>query len=224
MLLLTLLAVGGLWAFAGVAEEVLEGDTRAFDTALLLALRSPGDLSDPLGPRWLEEFGRDVTGLGSVGILTFVAGASIVYLLLLGKPRTALFVFVAIGGGVALSFALKAGFARPRPDLVPHGAYVYTTSFPSGHAMKSALVYLTLGALLARFEPRRRVEAYFLVLAIVTTLSVGVSRVYLGVHWPTDVLAGWTAGASWATVCWIAAIWLQQRRTLERPAGAAGEA
>ena len=81
--------------------------------------------------------------------------------------------------------------------------------------MMSAVVYLTLGALLARSQPRKRLKAYFLLVAAFLTLIVGVSRVYLGVHWPTDVLAGWTAGAVWAILCWLAARRLQRSRRLE---------
>ena len=124
---------------------------------------------------------------------------------------------IAIASGIALSFALKAGFDRPRPDLVPHGSVVYTTSFPSGHSMLAATVYPTLGALLARLQPEKRLKAYVL-LAILVTIAVGVSRVYLGVHWPTDVLAGWAAGATWATISWAAVLWMQRSRKVETSA------
>ena len=117
-----------------------------------------------------------------------------------GKRGAAFLVVVAVVGGMLLSTGLKLGFERPRPDLVPHGARVYTASFPSGHAMLSAVTYLTLGALLARVQERRRVKAFFIGLAVVLTLLVGVSRVYLGVHWPSDVLAGWCVGAAWAVL------------------------
>jgi undecaprenyl-diphosphatase len=116
-----------------------------------------------------------------------------------------------------LSTLLKMGFDRPRPDLVPHGALVYTASFPSGHATLSAVVYLTLGALLARVQPRLVLKLYLLGLAILLTVMVGVSRVYLGVHWPTDVLAGWAVGAAWALLCWATALWLQRRGRVEGP-------
>ena len=212
---LTALLAGSLWAFIEVSEEVLEGHTHAIDETILLSLRTPGDSHDPLGPAWVEEMARDATALGGVGILTFITIASIVFLMLRRKYRTALFIAVAISSGIALSLALKAGFDRPRPQLVPHDSIVYTTSFPSGHAMMSALVYLTLGTLLARMQPQRRLKVYLLMLAIIAAMAVGFSRVYLGVHWPTDVLAGWAAGATWAMVCWIVVVWLQRNRKIE---------
>ncbi|MEZ5834793.1 MAG: phosphatase PAP2 family protein [Geminicoccaceae bacterium] len=215
LLALMALLAGSMWLFIGIADEVSEGDTRAVDKAILLSLRTPGDPGDPLGPGWVEELGRDATAMGGVGVLTFITVASVIYLILAQRKRTALFVAVAISSGIALSLLLKAGFNRPRPDLVPHGSIVYTTSFPSGHSMMSALVYLTLGALVANLQPRRRLKVYVLSLAILITIAVGVSRVYLGVHWPTDVLAGWAAGATWAMLSCMVALWLQRLRKVE---------
>jgi undecaprenyl-diphosphatase len=215
-LLISLAAfAGGVWLFVALAGEVLEGDTRAFDEWLLLAMRSGSDLSDPIGPLWFEELARDVTALGSVGLLTFLTLAVAGFLWLEDKGRAGLFLIAAIAGGLAVSMLLKAGFDRPRPELVPHGSHVYTSSFPSGHSMMSAVVYLTLGALLARFQRSRRLKAYVLGLAALITFCVGASRVYLGVHWPTDVLAGWTAGAAWALACWMVARHLQRSGTVE---------
>jgi undecaprenyl-diphosphatase len=211
------LAAAAAWGFAELAGEVLEGDTHAFDERILLALRSASDRSDPLGPGWLEELMRDITALGSTGILTFITLAVAGFLALDRKAHAALFVVVAVGGGMLLSTLLKMGFDRPRPDLVPHGAIVYTASFPSGHSMLAAVVYLTLGALLARVQPRLVLKLYLLGLAILLTVAVGASRVYLGVHWPTDVLAGWAVGAAWALFCWAAALWLQRRGQVESP-------
>jgi undecaprenyl-diphosphatase len=158
---------------------------------------------------------RDFTALGGIGVLSAVTLAVVGFLVLTRKRHAAAAVAVAVLGGLLLSQALKWGFARPRPDLVPHGQTVYTQSFPSGHAMLSAVVYLTLGALLARTQPRRRVKLYFLAVAGVLTAVVGVSRVYLGVHWPTDVLGGWAVGAGWALLCWLAMLWLQRRGQVE---------
>jgi undecaprenyl-diphosphatase len=223
-ILVALLVLSGFaWGFVQLADEVVEGETDAFDTALLLALRNPADPSDPLGPGWVEEFARDVTALGGVGILVFMTVAVAVFLRLQGRRGDMWFVLVAVLGGQALSTLFKAGFDRPRPDIVPHAVVVHSASFPSGHAMMAAVTYLTLGALLARVQPRRVLKVYLLGLATILTLAVGVSRVYLGVHWPTDVLAGWTAGAAWALLCWTVASWLQRRGAMSPPGGA-GEA
>ncbi len=214
--LLLLLAVSlAIWGFAEVADETMEGDSRAFDEYVLLALRSPGDPANPRGPRWLEEIGRDLTGLGGVMVLSSVTLAAAGYLLLRGKSRIMWFLLIAVGGGIVLSLLMKQLFDRPRPDLVAHGSYVYTTSFPSGHSMMSAVTYLTLAALLAKVESRRAIRMYLLSIAVVLTLLIGVSRVYLGVHWPTDVAAGWCAGTAWALGCWAVATFLQRRGRIE---------
>lgn len=205
----------GCWTFAEIADEVMEGDSRAADRALLLALRTADDVSDPLGPGWLEESARDLTALGGIAVLGLLTLAAVGYTWIDGKPHAAVFVTVAVGGGILLSSLLKEVFERPRPDLVPHGAVVYTASFPSGHSMLSAVTYLTLGALLARLHEKRRVKAYLFAVALLLTLVIGFTRVYLGVHWPTDVLAGWTAGAAWAVVCWLAVRVLQRRGQVE---------
>ncbi len=210
------LAAGSAWLFIEIADEVREGELHEIDTAILLALRSPADPADPLGPPWLQEMGRDVTALGGNLVTTFVTVAAIGFLVLQRKRRAALFVAVAVASGTILGALLKSGFDRPRPDLVPHGTVVYTSSFPSGHSMTSAVVYLTLAALLIRVQTRRRLKLYLLSLALLITIAVGVSRVYLGVHWPSDVLAGWAAGAAWAVMCWCVALWMQQKGEVEK--------
>ncbi len=206
--------VAGVWAFALLADEVLEGGTQAFDQRLLLAFRH-SDTREPLGPRFVQEAARDITSLGSTAVLTIVTLIAAGFLSLDGKRHMALFVCGSVLGGTLAGTILKDLFHRPRPDLVPYSAYFSGASFPSGHSLMSAVTYLTLGALLARSQERRRLKAYFLLVAIFLTLAVGVTRVYLGVHWPTDVLAGWTAGAVWALLCWLLARRLQSRRTLE---------
>jgi undecaprenyl-diphosphatase len=213
---LALLILGlGVLAFIGIADEVVEGDTMRLDRWLLLALRASGDPGDPLGPVWVEEMFRDFTALGGIGVLSLLTLASVGYLWLQDLRRVAGFVLAAILGGLLLSLALKTGFDRPRPDLVSHGSMVYTSSFPSGHSMLSAVVYLTGGALLAAVHNARRLRLYLIGCSVLATLLVGVSRVYLGVHWPSDVLAGWAAGAAWAAACWLAAQWLQERGRIE---------
>ena len=210
-----LLVVGGIWAFAELADEVVEGETHVFDEKLILMMRTPEDLSDPAGPNWVEEFARDMTALGGVGVIGLLTIAITGFLLLHKKKRSATFVLLSVFGGLVLSLLLKTGFDRPRPELVPHGSIVYTASFPSGHATMSAVVYLTLGVLMARFHEHRRDKVFFLGLALLVTLLVGLSRVYLGVHWPTDVLGGWTLGVVWAMLCWLGAWWLQKRGEIE---------
>lgn len=219
--LAVMIAVGAvlLFAFVKLADEVLEGDTRTFDETVLLALRMPGDISQPVGPPWLEEMVRDLTSLGSVGLLTIVTLGVAAWLLFSGKRRTAGLVLVAVVGGVLFSSLLKLGFARPRPDLVPHSVAVFTNSFPSGHAMMSAVVYLTLGFLVARTQHAVALKVYLLSLALFLTLLVGLSRVYLGVHWPSDVLAGWAVGACWALLCWFVMSRLQEKGKVEPESG-----
>jgi undecaprenyl-diphosphatase len=211
LLLSLLIFAGGLWLFFGIAEEMHEGELARLDRQVLLVFRDPADPGRPLGPAWLEEAMRDLTALGSIAVLTTITLAAAIYLVLARKVPVALFLLVAIGGGVVIGFALKAGFARPRPDLVPHAVRVFTGSFPSGHSMMSAVTYLTLGALLARVEAHRSIKVYLVGLAVLITLVVGISRIYLGVHWPSDVIAGWALGAAWALLCWSVALWLQVR-------------
>lgn len=202
------------WAFVGVAAEVAEGDTTAFDRTILLALRNPADLADPIGPLWLELTARDLTTLGGFPVLTLVTAIAVGFLLLTGRRGAAGLVVLSIGGGTLLSSGLKLLFDRPRPDLVPHVVEVYTASFPSGHATMTAIAYLTLGALLMRVLPERRLKVFVLATAAFIVLVVGVSRVYLGVHWPTDVVAGWAVGFAWASLWWIIAALLQRRGRL----------
>ena len=195
-------AASALWVFIEVAESVVEGETHAFDVAILLALRTAGDPADPFGPRWLEQLARDITALGSPGVLTLLVVAVSAFLLLVRRQRSALLVLAATGTGALATRLLKLSFDRPRPELIPPDITISTASFPSGHAMGSAFVYLTLGALLAQASTDQRSKLFAMCLALALTGLVGISRVYLGVHWPSDVLAGWAAGACWAIAWW----------------------
>jgi undecaprenyl-diphosphatase len=209
-----------LFAFGLIAQEVTEGEPLNFDQKVMLALRSSANPSVPVGPAWLHEMARDITGLGStivLGIITFaVAG----FLFLARKPAVAWLMLGAVLGGTALNSFLKFAFARPRPDFVTHAVQVFTTSFPSGHATLSAITYLTMGALLARTSPSFTIRLYFMSLAAFLTVLIGMTRIYLGVHYPTDVLAGWCIGTAWAMGCWVLMVWLQNGGQINRPSPA----
>jgi len=206
------LIAGLLLIFIFIAQDVFEGETASFDRAAILAFRSAGNISQSVGPAWVEEAVRDVTALGSIIVVVILSGAVLGYLLMLGRRGPALLVLISVAGGTALNDLLKYIFARPRPDLVLHTTQVFTSSFPSGHATVSAVVYLTLGALLARDAPSVAAKIYVMAVAILIVFLVGVSRVFLGVHYPTDVLAGWCIGSAWALTCWLAANRLKNRR------------
>jgi undecaprenyl-diphosphatase len=218
VLVALLLTSAAVWGFVEVADEVREGETQQFDEWAVRAMRRAEDPAMPLGPRWLHEVGRDLTALGGVAVLTLMVAAVLGFLWLRKMHGAAWLVLLATSSGLVASMTLKHLFQRERPSIVPHLSIVSTSSFPSGHSMLSAVVYLTLGALLARFVHKRRLKAYFLLVALTLTFLVGVSRVYLGVHYPTDVLAGWSAGLAWALICWLIARYLQQRGAVEQGA------
>ena len=206
-----------LWIFVAIASLMATGTTQAFDERLLAMLRRPDAPAVPIGPPWCRAAAIELTALGSgVVLLTFIA-AVVGYLAL--ERRLAMLVLVAGAtlGGMALSSLLKLLFGRPRPTIVPPLVEVHSASFPSGHSMLSATVYLTLGALLARTTTRRRLRVYFIGVALALTFVVGLSRVYLGVHYPTDVVGGWAAGALWALVCALGAQALQRRNVVDKP-------
>jgi undecaprenyl-diphosphatase len=217
-LLLSLLGVGlSVWAFVLLAGLVMDGRVQPLDERLMLGLRVEHDPSRPRGPAWLPGAMRDVTALGSAPVLLIfvvaVAGA-----LAARRQYHALgLLLAASAGGILLNDLMKGLFARPRPDLALRLTDVRSLSFPSGHAMQSAIIYLTLAAFLARFVQARALKVYFVAFAFLLSLLIGVSRVYLGVHYPSDVLAGWCAGLGWALVCWTVARRLQRQGTVEPP-------
>ena len=217
VLLTALGIVVTLYAFIEVAEEMRSGDMRHFDESLLRWLRRPDDLRVPIGPAWLPEVMTELTALGGTAVILVALLLSVGYLALEGRYRAAALVIVASAGGGLLSMVLKHLFARGRPNVVPHLITVQSLSFPSGHSMATAVIYLTLGALLATFAVRRRSRIYVVGLALAVTCLVGITRVYLGVHYPSDVLAGWAAGLAWALFCWLVARYLQYRGTVAAP-------
>lgn len=214
------LAIAAL-VFLKFASEVSEGDTMAFDRWVMLALRHADDLAVPAGPGWLLPVMRELTNLGGPAGLTLITILVAGFLLATRKFATAALVLAATISGAILSNVLKDIFLRARPDIVPHLVFVDTASFPSGHAMNSAIAFLTLGALLTRTQKRRAARLYLVAIAILLTLLVGISRVYLGVHWPSDVVAGWIVGAAWAIFCLAIARLLQARHQIEQPDGEA---
>lgn len=210
-----LVVVASTWAFVELADEVLEGNTVAFDTWVVRALRQTDDVSNPLGPKWLEEAARDMTALGGWAVLSLMTAAVAGYLWLDDKHGAMWSVVAATVTGTLLAYALKYGFGRPRPDFVPHLSHVYTTSFPSGHSLMAAVVYLTLGSLLAAVLHKRSLKVYVICVALGLALVVGLSRIYMGVHYPTDVLAGWSLGLAWALLCRYVVGVLQRQGAVE---------
>ncbi|MES2475799.1 MAG: phosphatase PAP2 family protein [Verrucomicrobiota bacterium] len=208
---LALVILVAVWGFTALAGEVMEKETHDFDEFILLAMREPGDTAAAIGPPWLGEMARDITALGGFTLLTGVTVIATGVALLSGKPRLAVAGVISVVLGSLLVRALKYGYNRPRPDLIEHAMLATNPSFPSGHSTMAALVWLTLGMVIARTQPRHRVRVFVVAISVVITLLVGVSRVYLGVHWPTDVLAGWTLGGAWAALFWMISIRIDHR-------------
>ena len=203
-----IIAAGGLWLFFAIADEIGEG--KGIDQRVLDFLRPSANPHDALGPHWFERAMQDLTTFGGTANLTLIAIVAIVFLLMIRRYASALLVVFALGGGVILSEGVKALIDRDRPPMIYRAVDTMSASFPSGHAMLSTITYLTLGALLAQVMPKRRMKAFVFTVAVLLAVIVGVSRVYLGVHWLTDVLAGWSLGAAWAMACWLAA-WAVRR-------------
>jgi len=216
LILLLILALAG-WVFIELADSVVDGETHRFDPWLLRILRKSNDASTPIGPSWLHAMARDVTALGGYFCLILFTLMTVGYLWLDRKHHLSLFLLGSAVSGYIASTILKFFFQRPRPDVVPHLDYVISSSFPSGHSMNSAIIYLTLGTIIATSVARKRLKAYVMSVALFMTILIGISRVYLGVHYPTDVLAGWMAGLVWAILCFFVARRLQRRGTVEKP-------
>lgn len=215
--LLSLFAVAAsLWGFFEIADEVHEEKSHYLDEWLLHALRQSDNLAQPLGPRWLVHGARDMTALGSGTVITLLSFYVAGFLALRRKWGALCFVAASVSTGALMNDMLKAIFARARPALVPHLTEVSSLSFPSGHSMNAAIIYLTLGALLARATMDFRLKIYFLTCAGLLVLMIGTTRIYLGVHFPSDVLAGWCAGTAWALLCNVVMRWLQQKGVVEQ--------
>jgi undecaprenyl-diphosphatase len=215
-----LIVAGSFWLFVAIADEVREGSSQHFDDSVLQMLRGT-DGARPIGPRWLVPIALDLTALGSPAVIALLSVGAAGFLALRRKWGALCLVAASIIGGAILNTVLKRTFDRTRPDASLHLVEVDSFSFPSGHSMLAAITYLTLGALLARTTADRRIKSYFLTIAALLAFIVGTTRVYLGVHFPTDVLAGWCSGFAWALLCSLIARWLQRKGAVEPPTPAA---
>lgn len=205
----------GVIAFAAIALLTFSGWLDGFDESALLVFRSPDDLTDPIGSRTIEHFMRDLTALGGTFVLTLVTIVTVVYLLFDRRRDTAAYVAVAVALNAAANFLLKEVFARLRPAIMDADPAMMSPAFPSGHAQSSAMVYLTIALIIGQTLPQRWQRRFALCVAALLTLSIGISRVYRGVHWPTDVLAGWTLGVSWTLFCWFLYVYVSRRRGIQ---------
>jgi undecaprenyl-diphosphatase len=206
-------------ALAGscVAVVLAEDEPHRMDRQILLAMREKHDRADPIGPAELEQVARDVTALGGSPLVLTLTVTACGYLVLRRRWLSASVVVVSVMGGEIASDTIKAIVDRPRPDLVPRFVQVYSASFPSGHAFLAMVVYLTIAMQLARLEKAAVVRGYLIAIALVIVAAVGISRIYLGVHWPSDVLAGWGIGLAWVLVVWAAARVYERGSSLARP-------
>jgi undecaprenyl-diphosphatase len=219
VLLLVIAFAGVLWAFLHIAGEMSEGDTAVMDRRILLAFRQPGDPSQPIGSLSVQEAMRDVTALGGVTVMTLVTVVGVAAFAMHRRWRRATLLAATVLLADISSEWLKNVYDRPRPELTPHGSFVYSASFPSGHSTISAATFLTLAMLIASLEPNRGTKILVYVLAMAMVLAIGVSRVYLGVHWPSDVLAGWCLGAAWALAGWLVLLrWVGRENVLGKGA------
>ncbi len=217
LLVAFLVAAGMVWAFVKLADEMGEGETAAFDRTITLLFRVPGDTAQPIGPTWLAQSVIELSALGSVVVLTLVSVMAVALLLFRKRYRLAAMMAAATGGGAILGAALKGMFARPRPNIVPHLVEVNTLSFPSGHATNSAIVYLSIALVLARNFEDRPTRVFILLSAVTLVIAIGLTRVFLGVHYPSDVVAGWMLGAAWALAMGAIARRLQVEHKVEQP-------
>jgi len=214
-----LLAFGGACllglVFLDFAEDLHEGETFAFDKAILLAVRGGTRNGTPIGPHWLVHSAIELTSLGGTSVLSLVTVGAVGFLLITRRWKAAGWLLVAVCGGALLTTLVKDFIGRARPDVVLHLVKVTNPSFPSGHAAISAATYLTIAALLTSVSEQGAVRGYLLGSAIFLTLMIGATRIYLGVHWPSDVLAGWCLGAAWALLCWLVARFLRRTGRIE---------
>ena len=200
----------GIVTFVEIADDMTEADGQAFDQMVLHWMQPVA--GQPRGPWWLHEATADITSLGGIAVLGLFAIVAIGILFILRKRLSAFLLVLGLAGGVALSEGLKALFERQRPPAAYQAVETLNASFPSGHALLSTVFYLTVAVMMTRAFPRQRLKAYVLGVGMVFALLVGVTRVYLGAHWASDVMAGWCVGAAWAMALWLVSYAVERRQ------------
>jgi undecaprenyl-diphosphatase len=207
-----IIILSSIWGLVEIADRVTGEETQNVDQLILRILKESDQPIHSPDPNWLQSGVRDITSLGGYTVLALVAVVSGGYFILKQKKAPAIHLFAVLAVGILVCNFLKVLFSRPRPDI-EHMVFVASYSFPSGHAMLSTSVYLTLAILLVHMETRRHIKIFLLSVAVLMTLLVGLSRIYLGVHYLTDVLAGWLAGTVWTLICLLIAQYLQRNRS-----------
>lgn len=204
--------VAAVLIFSYVAKEVISGSTQHFDDWALNLLRSNENVKVPIGPAWLTLLLTDITALGGATVIFILTLLVVLYLYFQKNYELMCLVLFASVGGALLSIGLKELFSRERPPIIYHLLTVKSLSFPSGHAMMSSVIYLTLGAMLAKIQTIKNLKIYVLISSITLVFLIGISRIYLGVHYPSDVFAGWAVGLAWASFCWLTAQYFERKK------------
>ncbi len=212
IILVILFVAFALYLFIEFSSEMAEGELTAIDNIILQALRNPQNPKELIGPPGLLAFMQSVSYLGGIYVLSAVSTIAAMFFMLKKRTRTCLLFILSVTSGSALMVLLKYVFDRPRPDIVPHLGEFSLGSYPSGHSMVSAIVYLTIGALLARSTKSLKMRAIYLSIAGVFVFLIGISRAFLGVHYPSDILAGWCAGVIWSALSYLLAKFLLRKK------------
>ncbi len=216
VVVVALLLGATLFLFTELSSEVSEGETLEFDNSILASFRDPQNQHQLIGPTWLLPATRDISALGGVAVMTLLTILVTAFFALRKKWRLLFFFLASVGGGTGTMLILKCLFHRARPTIVPLLDDVSTEAYPSGHSMISAIVYLTLGAFLAKSSSSRRLRLYYFSVALLLTFLIGLSRIALAAHYPSDVLAGWCLGITWSCSSYLLAQMLQKRGMIEK--------